>query len=121
MERDWMLIRNLMEALAASSSPCAMVAPEDFSPGWEADRVSYHIQILGEAGLIEVKHSEGQGGVPYCYAQRLTWKGQEFWSLLRHPGLWEALCKSLEQHDLPISLEVLQLASHRLMEQRLIV
>ncbi|CAK0750558.1 conserved hypothetical protein [Gammaproteobacteria bacterium] len=118
MERDWSLIRKLLEALATSASSYPMVAPEDF-PGWEADRVSYHLQILGEAGLIEVKISEGLGGVPYCYGQRLTWKGQELWSLLGHPGLWETLRDRLERHDLPMSLEVLRLSSRRLIKQRL--
>lgn len=118
MERDWPLIRELLEALAASPSPYPMVAPEDF-PAWSTDQVSYHLQILGEAGVIEVKVSEGLGGVPYCYGQRLTWKGQELWSLLGHPGLWETLRDALKQHDLPMSLKVLQLTGHRLLKRRL--
>ena len=63
---------------------------------YPAEAVSYHIQLLDEAGLIEAYDASTLNSFNW-YPKRLTWYGHEFLDSTRNENVWEETKKRMER------------------------
>ena len=55
-----------------------------------AQEISYHVELLIEAGLINGQMVKTLGPGPYdFFAERLTWDGHEFLDSIRSDTIWQ--------------------------------
>ncbi len=91
MQRDMDLIRELLLKLEAyPMSPGSIVyfepgADELQVEGYDANQIEYHLDLIGEADLIDMGGSRPMTGFTY---RRLTWAGHEFLDSIRSPEVW---------------------------------
>ena len=86
MKRDMELVRDILLAIEASNtSPLDRVPLQ--SPGHSEEEISYHVELLARAGLIDANDASSFDG--HCwYAKSLTWNGHEFLDAVRDPEVW---------------------------------
>ena len=86
MKRDMELIRKILFAIEASDcEPLDWI--ELKIDGYSDSLVSYHVQLLSEAGLVDAIDSSTMGNYE-VNPRRLTWHGHEFLDTVRDPGVW---------------------------------
>jgi hypothetical protein len=90
MQRDMDLVRDLMLRIEADpvldgNRFIAFNKSDDF-PGHSVDEVTYHVDLLLEAGLVK-----GHSGNPNPLISQLTWKGHEFLDDIRDPSIWASV------------------------------
>ncbi len=87
MKRDMDLIREIL---------CKVESCEDLSglghlpeiDGYSRPQVSYHMELLIDAGLIEADSITEFGSDTHYRAINLTWAGQDFLAATRDESLW---------------------------------
>jgi hypothetical protein len=109
MTRDWTLIRDIMLKLEESAETMAHVNADAF-PGRDPDFVSYQIQLLIEAGLIE-GHCAHAGFSLVCEARTLTWAGHEFLDHIRSATLWRRIRETVKSKGLELSFQTITIAA----------
>jgi hypothetical protein len=82
---DKELVREILLQVEANSSPMAWA--EITVPGNTRAEISYHIQILDEAGLLEAQNLTTMDGYDWR-AKRLTYEGHEFLDTVRDSEIW---------------------------------
>ena len=88
MKRNWDTIREILTALEELPSTDAILRLSDFEND-RAFEISYHTDLLIEAGLVEGQMSLTLGGGPTQFmARRLTWPGHEFLDTIRSETVW---------------------------------
>ena len=95
MKRDLELIRNILIKIESRE----LLEPFDLQiDGYEQDLVNYHLQLLDEAGLIEIILERDESGI-IITAQpiRITWNGYEFLDMARNNSIWEKSKKKIEK------------------------
>lgn len=88
MERDWDLTREILLTIEKMD--------DAVGPGWidlefegrSPKEISYHVQILDEAGLIEAEKLSTLTEFHWA-PKRLTWEGHEFLDAAREDTRWE--------------------------------
>lgn len=118
MQRNWSLIRDLLLAVESMTSTRALLAVDDLD-GYDIDEVYLHMELLGEAGLLQIMRAEGQNAISSCYAKRMTWQGYELLDTLRSGSRWEKIKMRLQDNDLPLSLSNIRMAEKRLTQESL--
>lgn len=82
MTLDKDLIREILLALEADESD--PLYPVDITiPGRTAREISYHVQLLAEAGFVKALDLSST-----WQPQRLTYNGHEFLDTVRDPEVW---------------------------------
>ncbi|MCP1659335.1 DUF2513 domain-containing protein [Neisseria perflava] len=108
MQRDWELIRAILARLEDEPEAAADVMPHTFE-GYAADKVSYHIWLLMQSGLIV---GICNGDYPrrnfQCYAVSLTWAGHEFLAAVKSDAAWRNIRKAAKERSLELSFEVVK-------------
>ena len=92
MKRDLDLLRLILLAIEADPTYRRGELLRVTIPGYSEDDTQYHLMLLGEAGLVNVKQlSSGY------FVTRLTWEGHEFLDTIRKDSIWnKAKGKALE-------------------------
>ena len=97
MVRDMDLIRDLMLKLEAFPSQKGSIwhftdeefleGGELFIEGYTLDQISYHLNLITDAGLIEGgSNSKTMSGILF---RSITWVGHDFLDSIRDPIIWE--------------------------------
>ena len=88
MKRDMDLVRDILFAIEASETdPRAWIDLK--LEGRSQQEVVYHVQLLGEAGLLIAQDLQTIGASGYKHMpKRLTWQGHEFLDTIRDPEVW---------------------------------
>jgi len=86
MNRNMDLIRRILLEIETWPSDCRPAQPE--FEGVEQSTISYHAQLLYEAGYIDGYERKTQAGNT-IYPQRLTWEGHEFLDAAREKKIWD--------------------------------
>ena len=115
MKRDWDLVREILLNLEECASSRGRLRPEDVA-GRDREIVSYHMQILMEAGLIIGECSRSIGAPLYCTAHRLTWTGHEFLDQVRNHTAWNRIKGVARERGLDITLDVIRAAAKIVMD-----
>ena len=87
MKRDMDLARHILFAIEEhDGDPLRYI---DLKISGRTDReVSYHVMLLGEARLVEVKNYGNANRFEYR-PRRLTWEGHEFLDAVRDDTVWK--------------------------------
>jgi len=86
MKRDMDLVRKILFKIEESPE-FSFISPFEIE-GYEQEQVSYHVELLDEAGLISARDLSTMG--EYCWIpDRLTWEGHEFLEASRDDKRWE--------------------------------
>ena len=89
MKRNWDTVRDLLTRLEDEEFTDQPLRLACFKNSPERDSISYHIELLIEAGLIQGYMSKELGSWPADFvAERLTWSGHEFLDAIRNDTLW---------------------------------
>lgn len=92
MKRDMDLVRKILFALEARSSPKAVfVLPIE---GYDELTVKYHLLLLAQAGLIDFEPEMTKTGrVIRPLVLGLNWAGHEFLDAVRSDTVWRKVIK----------------------------
>ena len=86
MKRDMDLIRKILLKIE-DSLKFSFISPFDIE-GYDDEQISYHIELLDEAGLITARDLSTSS--EYCWVpDRLTWTGYEFLEASKDDKRWE--------------------------------
>jgi hypothetical protein len=88
MKRDMDLIRSIL--LWIESQPEGHNTGWELSvPGYSADEVSYHVHLMGQAGLLVVEPSTSIGSkVPAAIPVSITWDRCDFLAATKDDTVW---------------------------------
>jgi len=87
MERNWDTIREMLIA-AEALEPKTTLGLSNFSED-RADEISYHAELLEEAGLVHASISKAiSSGPTQFHLYRLTWPGHELLDAIRNESIW---------------------------------
>jgi hypothetical protein len=119
MKRDIDLVRRILMDIEACP-------PADGRPGYvqltieghSPEVVMYHVQLLGEAGLIEIQDQSTLAGTR-IYPKRLTWQGHEFLDAIRKDTLWEKIKGIVLEKTGALTFEGLKAAASLLTKEAL--
>ncbi|KTD15478.1 DUF2513 domain-containing protein [Legionella hackeliae] len=104
MKRNWDMIRNILLRVE-ELEPNALLTLDSF-PNNEHPQISYHLEIMEEAGLIHGKIHKTPGGSPHGFHLiRLTWPGHDFLESVRSDARWEEIKKQLNTKELGMNIE----------------
>ncbi len=115
MKRDWDLVREILLKLEECETARGRLNPGEIA-GRDEELVSYHIQILMEAGLIVGECSLSIGRPLYCTAGRLTWAGHELLDQVRSHAAWNRIKGVAREKGLDMTLEVIKAAAKIILE-----
>lgn len=88
--------------------------------GYPDKQISYHIDILFEAGLINGEPSRSaQGRIYDVVPFRLTWEGHEFLDSIRG-GRWKKILKKVKENGGVFTLEIIKKLATKLAEEQLL-
>lgn len=89
MKRDWDIIRELLTRLEDEEFTRQPLRLSCFENTPKRDVISYHVELLLEAGLVQGYMSKELGIWPADFVvERLTWSGHEFLDATRNDTLW---------------------------------
>ena len=107
MKRDWDTIRKILTKLEESASSDTL-SLSNFPPE-KAEEISYHIELLLEANLIEGEMTPTLGKGPTSfYITRLTWNGHEFLDAINNDTIWEKTKKSFSKNGISMTFELVK-------------
>lgn len=93
MTRDLDLIRQLLLKLEVLNGPRGAMHilngddPAVAIEGYSGDQISYHLELLRDAGFIESPGSQPMDGITFT---RLSWAGHDFLDSVRDTKVWHA-------------------------------
>lgn len=106
MKRDRDVVRKILLKLEEIGNTTSYLQPDGVN-GYDHELVSYHMQLLDEAGLIDAECIRGMGTPLYCVAKSLTWRGHEFLDQIRQDSVWNKVKGSAREKGLDLSLDVI--------------
>lgn len=88
MERNWDTIREILLE-TEKLQPDQTLSLNNFSSE-RAFEISYHVEILDEAGILYANMSQTLAGGPtHFHVWRLTWDGHEFLDSIKNKSMWD--------------------------------
>lgn len=108
MKRDWETIREILARVEDSCGNGRLLKTTDFPTDriWE---ISYHIELLFDAGLISANmHRPSDGGAPSFHVSRLTWDGHEFLDAIRSDTVWQKTKKSFVSGGISMTFDLVK-------------
>ena len=106
MKRDMNLVREILIAVEAHPDPQVPMDPLSIE-GFSADEISYHVQIMAEAGLLDAIDASSSDDYDWR-PRRLTWQGQEFLAAVRNDTVWRKIKQLIAEKGGAIPLEVVK-------------
>jgi len=107
MQLDWELVREILLKLEEIPEQEGRLMPTEFKP-YDWEKVSYHIKLLAQAGLIEAECIKSVGSPPVYYAKCLTWQGHEFLNSVKTLSVWNKVKESARQRGINLTFEVIK-------------
>jgi len=107
MKRDWDTIREILTTLENNTSSSNMQL-SDF-PSQEAEKISYHAELLLETNLVDGEMLKMLGGGPHSFIiTRLTWDGHEFLDSINDDTVWNKTKKSFASSGISMTFELIK-------------
>src|SRR5215208_2731090 len=105
MKRDMELVRKILLETEQYAKGTGWVNIE--IPGYSSEDVSYHVKILGEAGLLAAQDLTTHNG--FCWMPRsLTWEGHEFLDAVRNDTVWVKTKNVVKEKGGSVPFEVIK-------------
>ena len=108
MKRDMELIREILLAIEASDHDPQTWIELDF-PNHDPTFVSYQVQLLAQATLIEATDLSDDAGSDWR-PQSVTWTGHEFLDAARNDTVWKKTLSTIGEKAVSVPFEVLKAA-----------
>lgn len=108
MKRDLDLARNILLAVENNENAVGASFVIIEIPNRSQKEISYHVELLHEAGLIEAKDFSRGSRHYEWYPERLTWLGHEFLDSARDEDLWNRAKNKLTKETKNFSLGMLK-------------
>ncbi|MGL6496170.1 DUF2513 domain-containing protein [Aeromonas veronii] len=111
MRRDWDTVRDVLTKLERLPNTDRYLSLGNFELTDEeaAYTISYHMELLIEAGLVEGKMSRVLGGGPINFtATRLTWAGHEFLDAIRSDTVWNKTKETFTTKGLDMTFDLIK-------------
>ena len=121
MERDWNIIRAILQQLENKESYGDVLRPESVK-GYDVELVSYHMHLLNQAGIIDAKcqsRSSGKGSI-FCLGMNLTWEGHELLDSIKSDSAWNRLQKLLREKSIDLSYQAVKTAAVHIIKNTLL-
>lgn len=112
MKRDWELIRQILLELEGKRDS-SWLSPGSIE-GYSTEEVSYHFEILKEAGFIKADY---KGGL--YWAVELTWQGHELLEKIRDRKLWNRIVETVKNRGFSLSFEAIKTVASELIKRGL--
>jgi hypothetical protein len=107
MKRNWDTVREIL--VAAEELPAGNALTTISFPAERLSEITYHIEILTEAGIIQAAiSSELGGGTPHFHVWRLTWEGHEFLDSIRNDNMWNRTKSFITDKGASMSFDVIK-------------
>jgi len=108
MKRNWDTIRKILirleEKEPGEHSLRLSSWPKDVQP-----EISYHVELLEEAGLIHGHMSKTMGLGPYDFsATRLTWEGHELLDAIKNDTIWKKTKKLFSSKGISMTFDLVK-------------
>lgn len=108
MKRDWDTIREILTRLEEVTAEEGCLRLSSFPVDRAAD-ISYHLELLLEAGLVKGEMLGEFGGGPDDFiVLRLTWQGHEFLDAIRSDTVWQKTKKSFVSGGLSMTFDLVK-------------
>lgn len=108
MKRNWDTIREILvriEEMAPDESPLQLDAFQDD----RAAEISYHMELLLEAGLVKGRMIRLlDPGPANFFASRLTWQGHEWLAAVRSDTVWQKAKKSFVSSGMAMTFDLVK-------------
>src|ERR1700693_1465649 len=114
MKRDLDLIRDILLAVENWNSPQPLTLASLEYEGKTKQEIGYQLELLEDAGYIEVRIIKDHVGIGYldAYIVRMKMAGHEYLDTVRSPEVWKKTKTTLEKVGGGAALEVVkQIAS----------
>lgn len=109
MQRDWDTVRYLLLKLEAMQEGTNGYLSLEQLATDSTEHVSYHIELLLEAGLIKGHMHKRLGLGPHDFiCHRLTWYGHEFLDAIRNEQIWHETKQRFQREQLTMTVEGIQ-------------
>lgn len=105
MTRDLELIRKILLEAEKKDSPSGWITPR--IDGYTDEEISYHINLLMQAELVEGIDLRTQTSYEYG-VKNLTWSGHEFMDASKNDSIWRKAKKFLGPKISTVSFEVIK-------------
>ena len=105
MKRDIELIRKILLDTESQDKLPMWHIPE--FPNFTDIQIAYHIKLLGEAGLLEIKDMSSKDHVKFVI-KNLTWEGHEFLDASRDNKIWKLVKTKLGPKINSVTLEIIK-------------
>lgn len=105
MKRDMDLARKILLAVEEKGGTRGGLDLD--IPGHAKDEVSYHVQLLAEAGLLEAQDLSTMHGFE-VRPKRLTWNGHEFLEAARNDTVWNRAKEIVKEEGGSIPFDLLK-------------
>lgn len=121
MQRDWNIIRAILQQLEEQQSYGDVLRPESIK-GYDVEVVSYHMDILDQAGIINAKCQSARSRKRsiFCLAMNLTWEGHELLDSIKSNGAWNRLQKLLREKSIDLSYQAVKMAEGHIIKDTLL-
>ncbi|TYK64171.1 DUF2513 domain-containing protein [Colwellia echini] len=107
MKRDWDVIREILIA-TESLEPNQSLTLSAFDAD-KAFNISYHVELLDEAGIIYASLSQELGrGPTQFHVHRLTWDGHEFLDSIKSKSTWDKTKSLISEKGGAMSFDVIK-------------
>lgn len=109
MRRNWDTIREILAKLEDTTPDQGSIHLSHF-PEEKAVEISYHMELLLEAGLVCGKMSEEFGGYgpEDFFIDRLSWQGHEFLDNIRSDTVWSNTKKSFQENSISMTFDLIK-------------
>jgi len=108
MKRNWDTIKEILTRLESLTTEDRTLRLANF-PSERSSEISYHVELLIEAGLINGEMSKTLGNKPHdFFVERLTWRGHEFLDSVRNDTVWQKTKKSFAHSGLSMTLDLVK-------------
>ena len=116
MKRDMDLIRAILLNVEQQGPPEGWCDVQ--LPGHTEEKISYHVMLLRDAGLIEAVDLSSHDGI--CWRpKRLTYEGHEFLDAARNDTFWTKAKATVIEKTGSLSMEAVKIALAAIVKQSL--
>lgn len=110
MKRNWDVVREIL-LLIEEIKPTDHLSLRCFTEDRHYE-ISYHVKMLGEAGLLTVEFSQELSDRPKnFYASELTWVGHEFLDSVREKNTWNKVKALIKEKGGVMTFDVIKTAA----------
>ncbi|MGD9826038.1 MAG: DUF2513 domain-containing protein [Desulfobacter sp.] len=107
MERNWDVIREILLKIEKQPMVKGSLTLSDFE-NKDPSIISYHVQIMLEAGLINGSMYGEMVDIDGFSIERMTWEGHEFLDTIRNDSVWSKVRKKFTETGISMTLDLVK-------------